>query len=214
MTRKRILFFIESLGSGGAEYQLSSLAVMLKKLDYEVKIITYADRSFYKKYVEENGVEYDCNLSLKNRYLRPLKIISEIKKYCPSLVISFLTSTNLSVCVARLLLKFPLIVSERNTTQVKSLKNLFLYNLYRVADYVVPNSYSQKVFLEENCSYLRHKVVVITNFTDTNRFYPIEKKKGNEVPIVTTIARYFYQKNGIRYLKAISILKKSGRMIR
>lgn len=210
MTCKRILFFIESLGSGGAEYQLSSLAIMLKKKGYEVKIITYADRPFYRKYVEENDVEYECKVALKNRFVRPLMMIQEIRHFHADLVISFLTSTNLSACVARMLFKYPLIVSERNTTQNLTLKYKIMYNLYRFADCVVPNSYSQKKFLEENFSFLKHKIEVITNFTDTEKFYPLEKNRNNDVPIVTTIARYFYQKNGIRYLKAISILKKKG----
>lgn len=207
---RKILFFIESLGSGGAEYQLSSLSIMLKKSGYDVKIITYADRPFYKKYVEENGVKYECNLSLSNRYLRTLKIIKEIKKYSPDLVISFLTSTNFSVCCSRVFFKFPLVVSERNTTQVNSLKNKILYNLYRMADFVVPNSYSQKKFLNDNYPFLKDKVVVITNFTDTNKFYPSPCSPQNEVPVISTIARYFYQKNGLKYIRAISLLKRKG----
>ena len=57
----KILLFIDSLGSGGAQRQIVGLATMLKEKGYGVKMVTYYDIPFYKigKYIAEyskNGV--------------------------------------------------------------------------------------------------------------------------------------------------------------
>ena len=42
----KILLITENLGSGGAERQLSGLAVLMKEKGYEVKVITYLEINF------------------------------------------------------------------------------------------------------------------------------------------------------------------------
>ena len=44
---KKILCFIDELGSGGAERQLTSLAVLLRKNNYDVDVYCYHQNYFY-----------------------------------------------------------------------------------------------------------------------------------------------------------------------
>ena len=53
---KRILCIIENLGSGGAERQITGLAVMLKQAGYQVEVWYYVKKEFYLSFLSENGV--------------------------------------------------------------------------------------------------------------------------------------------------------------
>lgn len=209
MKPKRILLIIGSLRAGGAERQFSGLAILLKQHGYDIKVITYEAGDFYLNVLVENGIDYEMCSELSSRITRPFKLARKIREWNPDVVISYLLSTNLSVCLSRLLIKFNLIVSERNTTQHITLREQLAYRLYLCSDYIVPNSYSQKKFLERNFSFLRNKIRVITNFTDISHFYPTYKTT-NPVPVVLTLGRYVYQKNGLLYIRAISKLKEKG----
>lgn len=209
MESKRILLIIGSLRAGGAERQFCGLAILLKQHGYDVKVITYEEGDFYLKLLTDNDINYEKCSELSNRFTRTFKLAQIIREWKPNVVISYLLSTNLSVCLSRLITKFNLIVSERNTTQQISLREQIAYHLYLCSDYIIPNSYAQKEFLEQHFSFLRKKIRVITNFTDINHFYPSSKIKKS-IPVVLTLGRYVYQKNGVRYIKAISKLRDKG----
>ncbi len=204
---KRILLFIESLSSGGAERQLSGLAVLLKKRGYDVKVLYYANKHFYASFLQENGVDYEYRPKLLNKYLRPLRLAKFIRQWKPDVVISYLPMCNMTACIARMFVKFPLIVSERNTNQCVTKKDKLLFNLYRIADVVVPNSHAQANFIQQYFPALESKTKVITNFVDTNRFAPNESKVANKVIKILTVARITEQKNCIAYLDAIKQVK-------
>ena len=55
--KKHILCLLESLGSGGAERQLTGLAVMLKQQGYEVEVWYYVKNEFYLPYLQENRLD-------------------------------------------------------------------------------------------------------------------------------------------------------------
>ncbi len=207
---KKILLFIEGLGSGGAERQLSGLAVLLKERGYDVTVLYYADKHFYTSYLQDNDVIYDYKAELLNKYLRPLRLAKYIKRYKPDLVISYLQSCNMAVCIARMFVSFHLIVSERNTNQGVRKKDKILFNLYRLANHVVPNSHAQANFISTNFSFLEKKIIVITNFVDTDFFRPCYEKQKNEVLRVLTVARITKQKNCLAYLDAIKQIKEKS----
>ena len=78
--------------------------------------------------------------------------------------------------------------------------------LFRSSDYIVPNAYSQGEFLSKNFRWMKKKMVPITNFTDTDLFKPVETSKTDTIEVLT-VARVARQKNVIRYLEAIAMLK-------
>ena len=71
---KRILCLIESLGSGGAERQLTGLAVMLKQHGYQVEVWYYVQKEFYVSYLLENGVVARFLIDAGNPYTRLFSI--------------------------------------------------------------------------------------------------------------------------------------------
>jgi len=106
-------------------------------------------------------------------------------------------------------MRFHLIVSERIVTQSLNKYTKRKLGLYRLADFVVPNSYSQGDFLASHYPWMKKKIFPITNFTDTTLFTPKYQSSGDFI-VIMTAARVARQKNIINYLEAISKLKQKG----
>lgn len=207
---KRILLITESLGSGGAERQLCGLAVMLTKAGYPCRLVTYFENQFYEPYLRKNGVEYEFVPELANKVTRPFRAARYVRKYKPDVVISFLPSVNQTMCLAKLFFGAKLIVSERNNNTCITRADKIQFNLYRMADAIVPNSNSQGDFIRKNFSFLSKKVHPIINFVDVNRFAPAEVPVQNMTLRIVTVARYNEQKNVLTYLNAVAKVKELG----
>lgn len=206
----KILCITENLGSGGAERQLCGLAIELKKKGYDVKVVTYVKNQFYQPLLDDAGVSYEYHQELWSKFTRVWRFAKLVRKEKADVVISFLTGVNRVMCMAKPLFNAKLIVSERNTSQSVSIIDKITYYLYRWADKIVCNSYSQKEFILNNFPHLKDKTLTITNFVDTEKFKPSKKNKDNNVPQIITVARYGEQKNCENYLKAVNICKKNG----
>lgn len=200
---KKILLITENLGSGGAERQITGLAVMLTKAGYPCRLITYVENQFYEPYLRENGVDYELVKELWNKKTRVFKTIKYINNYKPDVVISYLPSVNMTMCLSKTFIKAKLIVSERNNNICVTFKDRILFNLYRFADAIVPNSKCQGLFISKHFPFLSEKIHPIINFVDVDRFSPAEDKPYNEKPRIITVARYTQQKNVLKYLKVI-----------
>ena len=207
---KRILLITENLGSGGAERQISGLAVMLTKAGYPCRLITYFENQFYESYLQRNGVDYEFVPELANKNTRVIKAAKYVCQYKADVVISYLPSVNQTLCLSRIFFKAKLIVSERNNNTCITRNDKIRFNLYRMADVVVPNSNSQGEFIRRNFPFLANKVYPIINFVDVNRFTPAEKPVHNEVLRIVTVARYTQQKNVLIYLKVVRRAKELG----
>lgn len=206
----KVLCLIDGFTLGGAERQLIGLAALLKDRGYEVDLACYYKEIFYKLLIENFGLK--CyTLKVKDSPLSKLLVCRKLiknRKY--DWVIAYKTGPNLISCMLKLTgLKFYLIVSERNTTQHIGFKEKIQFQLYRTADYVVPNSNSQALFIKEHFSWLKKKTIPITNFTDTTLFAENYVKDSGKINILTT-ARIARQKNIIRYLEAIDEIRKRG----
>lgn len=208
---KNILCLIDTLGMGGAERQMIGLALLLKQRGYQVDLVTYYDHDFHSELVQRYGMG-SLTLHVKNSPWSKLKAVRRhIKeKGGYDCVIAYKSGPNIIGCLLRLMgMKFRLIVSERNTTQQVRWKEIIQFSLYRKADFVVPNSQSQACFISEHFPWLKKKTVAITNFTDTNHFAANFTKVGEKMRIMTT-ARVASQKNILRYIDAIYLLRKRG----
>lgn len=196
----RILLFIDSLGAGGAQRQLTGLACLLKAKGYFVKVVTYYDHPFYNYILDENKIEYEC-LNINSKLCLP-KLIKCIKQFETNVVISFQTNPNALACIAAKICQVKLIVSERNTHQDITWKDRIIFQLFKFADYVVPNSYSEKNFIEKHFSFLNDKTLTITNFVDLKRFSPANKKKSNKGLVILSVASVKESKNTKNFIKA------------
>lgn len=207
---KRILLITENLGSGGAERQICGLAVMLTRAGYPCRLITYVENQFFEPYLRQNGVDYELVRELWDKKTRVLKTARYVRRYKPDVVISYLPSVNQTMCLAKLLFKAKLIVSERNNNTCITRSDKIQFNLYRMADVIVPNSNSQGEFIRKNFPFLASKVHPIINFVDVKRFTPSEVSAQNDGLRIITVARYTQQKNVLTYMKAIRMVKEMG----
>lgn len=207
----KILCLIDTLGMGGAERQMIGLATLLKECGYTVDLVTYYNHDFYMGLAERNGIT--CHtLSVQNSRWSKLQAI---RKYIQASggydwVIAYKDGPTVIGCLLKCLGgRFRLIVSERNTNQNITRGDRLKFFLYRFADYIVPNAYSQEQFIKTHFPGLSPKVVTITNFTDTDYFQPKSEVRP-QIPIVLTAARIALQKNVLNYMQAIALLKAKG----
>ena len=206
---KKILCLIDSLGSGGAQRQLVGLASFLKERDYEVTVAMYHNKFFYVDELLKNSVPYVYLKKAETSFLRIWHIARYIRRLKPDVVISYLETP--SICASVIALfnhKFKLIVSERNTTQHTGWKEKIRFNLFRLADYVVPNAYSQEQYIRENFPCLADKIVTIPNFVDLDYFTPVDKKKRRDVPEIMVVASIWASKNTLGFIDAVAALKE------
>lgn len=208
---KKIICLIESLGSGGAERQITGLAILLKEQGYEVEVWYYAPRHFYCKDLEKGNVKFRHISEAENKYKRLGIIRKELLKAKPDTVITYLNTPSIIGCISKITGgKFNLIVSERNTTQNLGITDRIKFFLYRFADHIVPNSFSQGEFIERHYPNLKNKIKCITNFVDTNKFSPNLNKEPNTKTRILTVARIMPQKNVIKYIQAIKKVAETG----
>lgn len=210
---KKILLFTENLGSGGAERQLCGLAILLHQRGYCVKVVTYlkADfTQFYEPFLRNAGVDYELHIELTPSKTRIWRFSKIAKAFNPDVMISFLPSPNLTACAAKLLCGYKLIVGERNTNLTLERTDRIRFNIYRLANAIVPNSFSQGEFITKHYPGLAKKVYPIVNFVDVEKFQPAFEKSSNDVFNIVTVARYTTQKNYLNYAEGIAIAKSKG----
>lgn len=205
----KILMFTDSIAfGGGAERQFAGLACMLSESGYDVSVLTYYPDDGYKSQMTASGVNVmtkDFRSSQFSKLWNSRKIIKNIS---PDVIISFKDGANEIACILKYLgAKWRLIVSDRNTTQTLSRSVKLQYLLYSKADVIVPNSFSQKKFIERHFPKLSDKISVITNFTDIKRFYPDNTKKETRLKRIIVVGRRTEQKNVLRFIRSIKRLK-------
>lgn len=203
----RLLLYIDNLGAGGAQRQLVGLARMLADRSFDVSVAYYQPDSFFERDLTACGVGSFLIEQTSNKILSFISIYKFFKKTKPDVVISYLESPSMITCALRMVgLRFKLIVSERNTNVKYTFRDIIRFQLYKKADYVVPNSYSQEKFLNEHCSFLKNKIRTITNFCSFLNYEVKDKKKHNKKEI-SVVASIWPPKNTIKFIRAINILK-------
>lgn len=206
---KNILCMIDALGSGGAERQMVGLATMLHEEGHQVTVVYHEPKHFFAEQIRSAGVEVHNLASAVSSKKRVWEYRKFIKAKHPEVVIAYLQGACITACLVKASgLKFKLIVSERNTNQSKNWRDYIRFNLFRLAYFVVPNSYSQEHFIKENFSFLSKKTKTITNFVDTDRFVPGEPHERNNLIVVA--ATIWPSKNTIGLIEALAILKEKG----
>lgn len=207
-TSDMILLFTESLGAGGAERQMTGLAISLRKRGYNVAVLTYVKHEFYKPMLLENGVQYILCEKALNKYLRLYYIWRELRRFKPQTIISFLSAPNKAMCILK-----PrgtrLIVSERNTTLSWGWYERVVYWLYRRADIIVANSEYEAENIRTHKPAVAHKTMAITNFVDTDTFVPGQYPE-NDVPVILCVGRITEQKNVLRFVNVVKLLRERG----
>lgn len=213
---KRVLCFIDSLGSGGAQRQMTELAKLLHQSGYPVKVVFwvyYEYDHFLVDELKESHVETEYAAQMLNTQTRFFEMRNVIREYNPDVIISYYSGISKLLCVDHLFHRkaYKLIVSERTITRTVSTSSQIKHQLYRFADVIVPNSTTESEFIKGNFSFLKNKVKTINNFVDEDKFYPVEKsisvyEKTNAI----FVGRFNKAKNIPNLLKAIGVVKNKG----
>ena len=139
----KILCVIDSLGSGGAQRQMVSLAIEFKKRGNGVSFLVYHNENFFKDLLVDENIHVEAIIDPS--YLKRLfKIRRYIRKGDYDAVLSFLEAANFICEFAGLpWRRWKLVVGERssNPNIFKSVKLRFYRWFHLFADYVVSNSY-------------------------------------------------------------------------
>ena len=204
---KKVLCLIDALRLGGAERQLIGLTAFLREKGYDTDLAMYHQHNFYEDLLSRHHIT-PLMIPTRNNPLSKLYGIGRfIKTRHYDTVIAYIDGPTKICCLLKMFgAKFQLIVSERNTSLnlSKSLKIKFF--LYRFANFIVPNSDSQKEFIHQHFPHLRDKTVTIHNFTDTDHFTPEESSEASSEKTSFSIlipARIARQKNVLNLLLAI-----------
>lgn len=214
MNMKKILFLIDSLGSGGAQRQLVGLTAGLKRRGYDVDVAYYYDDGFYARELDDAGVRRTLVPDAEGPLKRIWKIRRHIARVRPDVVIPFLETPVLLAEICKLLGgRWGFIGGERNTTQRLTLKSRVVFALYGLADYIVPNSRSQARFIAGHYPRLAPKVRTIVNFVDAAKFSPCDEKTDDNPSTVRYICvgRITQQKNVLDFLRAVAKARPAAR---
>ena len=208
---KKVLCLIDSLGPGGAQRQLVGLAAFLKEKGYDVTVATYYDDCFYVDQLSALGVPFVYIQKAQKGLFRQWHLMRFINHSRPDVVIAYLEVPSIRACVSHLFnRKFKLIVSERNTTQHMGWRERIRFSLFHLAEYIVPNAFSQADFINHSFPRLAKKVVTIPNFVDIQYFVPNTNRERRHVPEILIVATIWRSKNTLGFIDAIAQMKEKG----
>tara|TARA_Y100000385_G_scaffold271952_1_gene312347 strand:- start:591 stop:1706 length:1116 start_codon:yes stop_codon:yes gene_type:complete len=211
----RILCFIDSLGSGGAQRQITQLAIGFKEKGHEVEFLVYHKEDFYREILMKNDIPIN-EIICDSYFRRVLGIRSFIRKGKYDLVLSFLEGVSLIAT----LVGFPnrrwkLIVGERNANPkiLKSVKLRFYRWMHLFVDKIVANSHSNIEMVHKINPFVKNKSSVINNIVDFSKFNVSENHeyRQNGKTRILVAATQVYRKNALGLVRALATMNTKER---
>ena len=95
----KILFFIDNLGSGGAQRQIVNLAILFQERGHQVSFLTYGKPDFFLNTLIKAQINVDCIIS-SGPIDRMIKVRKYIRTGTQDVVISFLETPNFLACLS------------------------------------------------------------------------------------------------------------------
>lgn len=211
----RILLFIDSFATGGAQRQLFELGRLLRSQEHVVTLLTYHDHVHGSR-LEAKYNELGVGLIKirERRKARRFRLLRQaILRESPEVVIAFLPSPSLVAEVAKATGgHFALIVSERDCQIgfLARLSSIPRYLGHLLADTVVCNSVSQARVIEKIAPWLKSRTVHIANTIDETQFFPSKDllPGGGVTPIrIVGIGRYEEKKDPRLLIEGLRLLR-------
>lgn len=208
----KILLIIDSLGSGGAQRQIVTLACGLKQRFHDVELFIYHPDNHFRNLLVQSNIVVNENIKKSRLSLGPIWALRKLfKKKQYDIAVSFLDTPNIYAELAVTGLKTKLIVSERSMypSGKMPIKLYLLQQFHRIADHITANSHHQRKLMVEKFSWMSDKLDTIYNGYDLNEFKPqfktsFEKNKLNLIAI-SSVA---FKKNPLNLAIAIKICKE------
>ena len=171
---KKILFISPSLGSGGAERQMTTMACILKEMGYIVEFLCFLQDDFYEHILKKSGVRVNRIKKSNN-----ISLMFAARKFICSnkfdVTISFLEGANFINIFSSLGNKQrKVITGMRNSDEsiFYNFKNRIFCFFQRYADFIVCNSENAKQMWIKHYPQYEYKLKVIYNTINTSvNFY-------------------------------------------
>lgn len=230
---KRISILLPSLGSGGAEKVMVTLANYFVNNGYYVDLLLIKRDGVYFNRLSEKIRIIDLNSS-RALFSIP-KILRYLKNNSPDVLLSVLTHTNLIAILCKLLFykKIRIVISERTILSNASKNSnrylfrkvsLIVHLLYPKADSIIAISNGVKDDLIKFAKIDRRKIIVIYNpitFDDRfdscidqvveNEIFAIKEFNDN-IPVLISVGRLEKVKNYDVLIEAFNLLKQKRKI--
>lgn len=222
----RIVFLIRSLGSGGSERQLSTLARALDKEYFDVTVISFYSGGSFEKELKENNIRLVC-LSKRGRWdvLSFLwRLIGELRKLHPDILHSYLVEPNLLVVLLKPFFRPTRVVWGLRASNMELEHYDWLARLNfrlqclasRFADLIIANSESGRDY-HVSQGFPPEKCIVVHSGIDIEEFKP-DPASGRRVRaawgvpdgriLIGQVARFDPMKDQPGFLKAAELLSR------
>jgi len=212
--KKKIVFVITSLNSGGAERVLANL-VNTFSIDFEVHLILlYNEPLFYKldqtvtiHYLKANYTPSKTifhALALNIYFIRKLIKIFRLNKY--AVVIGFTKSVNVLSVISAKYLSVPCIISERNNplvSLVNPIWNFLQYFIYSFSDALVVQTNFNKENYQKK---LNSDIIAVIPNPISEDFLSLRKFYGERANVILTVGRLDKNKNQRLLIEAFANL--------
>lgn len=205
----KILFFIDSLGSGGAQRQMVELARGFSANNNEIEFLVYHPLDFYHAELSNAGIK--ITLISDTSYLRRiLKIRKFIRKNNFDVVISFLSGPVFISEISSLpFRRWKLIVGERSANPVMQVKMKWkiMRLFHSLSDFVVCNSHLNADMVIRSNPLVKNKCRTIYNIVDLKKYTPSpisDHEKFNLV--IPSSHQYLKNLNGL--IEGVALLPK------
>lgn len=204
----KILFLIDNLGSGGAQRQMTTIAVLLHKSGIQVEFLCYNKSDFFLPVLEQCGIKVHW-LIYSNPIIRMLKIRSYIRTHHFDVVLSFMDVPDFLNCFSAIGGRsWKVVTSERSAKEYKFLqiKHRLLSWFKRYSDFIVCNSENAKKMWIKYYPNYREKLRVIYNIVHLSNVTSNYVVRRDNKTRLLVAASYQYIKNPIRLVEAVNLL--------
>jgi len=220
----RIVFLIRSLGAGGAEHQLCTLAKYLHEKGHFVRVVVFYENTTLESGLLDSGVTV-IGLKRRGRWdLIPFffRLLECIQKENPDVLYSYLPVANIWAVFVKIFLPHTRVVWGVRASDV----DLKQYNwqtrltdyieslLSRIPDWIICNSHAG-LFHAIKKGFPASRMSVISNGIDTNRFFP-DRERGRRLrqrwniqgdkKLIGMVARIDPMKDYPNFLQAAALL--------
>jgi glycosyltransferase involved in cell wall biosynthesis len=210
----KILCFIDSLGSGGAQRQLTTLARWLKERGHDVQFLVYLQEEHFRPELDAVGIE--CHrVASSSRLGKMFAVRRALKRINPDVVLAFLNGPAFYAEIAALpQRRFGLVVGERLAEpELARGKKYWLRRFHGVADAVVANSHTNRLMLEKAYPGWKRKLTTIYNAVDLDRFKPVSENGQRQVSsgaLRVVVAASYQAKKNMEHVARAMLLLRNG----
>lgn len=204
----KVVFLIDSLGSGGAQRQMTNIACLMKKQGIDVSFVVYADADFFLPTLQQAEIPVH-KVDAGSYFDRIRKVRKVLRSSDADTVISFMTVPNIIACLSAIgRKKWKLIISERSCdpTVFGGVKGIAYRLLSVFADFIVCNSEKAVNMWKENCPHLKNKMACIYNAVNPKaEFTPVCEERTGKYKM-TVAASFQTVKNSLSVAQAVALL--------